>query len=73
MEKEIIKAKMIDTGNGCFIFAKERYGYDSPLKYLYFDGEQPKESYKKDWFYSPIVLPKSNGKAIRKESTLGGN
>lgn len=30
MEKEIIKAKMIDTGNGCFIFAKERYGYDSP-------------------------------------------
>lgn len=44
---------MIDTGNGCFIFAKKGYGYDSPLKYLYFDGEQPKESYKKDWFYIP--------------------
>lgn len=53
MEEKAIKAKMIDTGNGCFIFAKERCGYDSPLKHLYFDGEQPKESYKRDWYYIP--------------------
>ena len=53
MEEKAIKAKIIDTGNGCFIFAKERCGYNSPLENLYFDGEQPKESYKKDWFYIP--------------------
>ena len=50
MEKQVIKAKMIDTGNGCFISQSNK---NSMLKNLYFDGKQPEESYKEGWFYIP--------------------
>lgn len=54
MEKEVIKAKMIDTGKGCFISeSKKTYNQNHILRYLYFDGNQPKESYKADWLYIP--------------------
>lgn len=54
-----IKARIIDTGNGCFIsdcFASDGYEYNyhsSKLKNLLFDGVYPAASYKKNWLFIP--------------------
>lgn len=54
-EKETIKARIVKTDGVCFIsdcFAKSGYDYNyhrTLLKDLYFDGEQPKPSFKANW------------------------
>lgn len=61
MDKSLdkIKARIIDTGNGCFIsdcFSSGGYDYNyhySKLSNLLFDGEIPIQSYKKNWLFIP--------------------
>lgn len=56
---ETIKARIIDTGNGCFIsdcFSSGGYDYNyhsGKLNDLFFDGEKPIQSYKKNWLFIP--------------------
>lgn len=74
--KTNIKARMVKTNTTCFIsdcFKNCGYDYNyhqGQLKNLYFDGELPKPSFKKNWLviarYPTIIQKKVNGARINK-------
>ncbi len=76
MEEKIINVNMIKTDKGCFISdCQVLSGYDynyhrSQINILYFDGNQPKSTYVKNWYFIDSYPSKIERKIPQQEINI---